>query len=128
MAIDVLSDPGSAPIIVGDVADMSDLQAVTHDAEGRFHLRLNGHEVALSLPASDNFRTAANLLLVSVAGDQVSGARRVRIDNLDAGEDLSADQCAALAKALSLGVGSPGEFQTEALAEFRRMNPELAAA
>ena len=128
MAIDVLSDQDSAPIIVGDVVDMSDLQGITCDPEGCFYLHLNGQKVALSAPASENFRMAGKLLLVSISEGQISKARKVRIDNLDAGEDLTADQREALTRALSLGVQAPRQFQTEALAEFRRTNPELTAA
>ena len=129
MAIDVLSDPGTAPIIVGDAADMSDLQAVTSDSEGRFHLRLDGYEVALSSPASDNFRLAKHLLLVSLDGDQVLAARRVRLDNIEDGKDLSADQCEALAKALTLTSDPESrEFYNAAIADFKSRYPDLAAA
>ena len=129
MAIDVLSDPGSAPIIVGDESDMLDLQGVSSDPEGQYHLLMNGQIVALSSPASENFRTAKHLLLVNVTGEKVVSARKVRIDNLDDGRNLSDDQCRALAKALTLSAGAASrEFFTEALAEFRRTYPELAAA
>lgn len=127
--IDVLSDGETVPIIVGDDAEMSELQGVNRDPEGRFHLVLNGQQVALSEPASENFRTAKHLLLVRVTpGDEIATARKVRIDRLDDGQDLSADQRHALAKALTLSGGSPREFSNNALDDFRRTYPDLVAA
>jgi hypothetical protein len=133
MVINVLSDPGSAPIIVGDAADMPDLQAVGDDPAGRVHLVMKGHKVDLSEPASENFRMAKHLLLVDVEGDQVIRARKVRIDNIEDGAELTTDQCNALGKALTLAAREDDDtgsrkFFTEALAEFRRTYPELAAA
>ena len=129
MAIDVLSDGTCAPIIVGDDADMSELEGVSTDDGGRFHLSINGQQVALSAPASKNFVNAKHILLVKLGpSEEIVAAHRVRIDNLLDGQDLSEDQRRAIAKALSLQSGSPRAFHTVALEEFRHTYPELNAA
>lgn len=128
MTIDVLSYAGFTPIIVGDSVDMTDLQAVGRDEDSHFHLVMDGQKVPLSSEANINFATAKHLLVVSLSpSDQITAARKVRLDDLDDGQELSADQRDALAKALSLGQGSERKFYTEALAEFRRTYPDLAA-
>ena len=128
MAIDVLSHANTAPIIVGDVGEMSDLQGVGSEG-GAFHLVMAGpngtHNVPLSPGANENFSTAKHMLLVCISGDQITTARRVSISNLNDGHDLSAEQRRDLAKGLSL---PSREFRSAALAEFRESNPELVAA
>ena len=129
MAIDVLSRPDSVPIIVGDESEVSAIRRVTSTPDGAMWLFLEGQEIALSDPASENLRTASHLLLVGITdAENITTARRVKIDNIESGEDLSRDQRRALSKALSLDAGAPGEFYTEALAEFWRTYPELSAA
>ncbi len=130
MSIDVLSHADTAPIIVGDAEDMSDLQGVGSEA-GTFHLVMNGpngaHHVPLSPEASQNFGTAQHLLLVSLQGNEIATARRVSMGNLGNGQELSSSQCHDLAQGLSLAE-QPRDFRTAALAEFRRNHPDLAAA
>lgn len=129
MAIDVLSEPGSAPIIVGDELDMSELQGIGSNSKGRFHLLMDGQEVTLSEPASENFRTTRHVLLVNIEGQKVIRARRVRMDNLADGCELSADQCEALAKALTLTSDAASrEFYNAAIAAFKSRYPDIAAA
>ena len=133
MAINVLSDPGSAPIIVGDESDMLDLQAVSSNPEGQYHLLMNGQIVALSSPASENFRTAKHLLLVHLEGDRVTRARKVRIDDIEDGSELTPEQCNALGEALTLTEREDDEsgdrkFYNAAITEFKTRYPELAAA
>ena len=129
MSIDVLSDPGTAPIIVGDEPDMSDLQGVGTDDKGQYHLLMNGRQVALSAPASENFRMAEHLLLVNLAGEKVASARRVRMDDFNDSQVLSESQCNALAEALTL-TSDPAsrEFYNDAIASFKNNYPDLAAA
>lgn len=129
MTIDVLSQEKTNPIIVGDEEEMTDLESVSIDANGRFHLVMSGKPVSLSPEASTNFATAKHLLLVNInTADEISSARKVRIDNLSDGHDLSPDQCRDLAAALSLGSGSPRQFRTAALAKFSSSYPDIAAA
>lgn len=129
MGIDVLSQEHTSPIIVGDEAEMIDLESVGTDGDGRFHLVMAGKPVPLSPEASTNFATAKHLLLVNVTPtDEISSARKVRIDNLSDGHDLTSDQRRHLAAALTLGGGSPRQFRTAALAEFSSSYPDIAAA
>ena len=130
MAIDVLSRSGAVPIIVGDDAEISEIRAVNTDPDGAVCLLLDDQEVPLSDPACENLRTATHLLLVGITGaDNITTARRVRIDNIsEGGEELSRDQRRTLGKALSLGAGGSQEFQAGALDEFWQTYPELSAA